>query len=67
MAMILIETKEIEENGEVYIVETNRSDKTGRESMVKYLKSSKESEPTETDLTPAEQQEARETYIMAML
>ena len=66
MAMILIGTKEIEEKGAVHIVETYRSDKTGRESIVKYLKSSGEKE-TEDYLTPAEQREARETYIMAML
>lgn len=40
MAMILIETKEIEENGVVYIVEIYQSDKTGRESVVKYPKPS---------------------------
>ena len=55
MAMILIETKEIEENGSVYIVETYRSDKTGRESTVKYPKPSEvpaepvEPEPSQLD------------------
>ena len=40
MAMILIDKKEIEENGAVYIVETYKSDKTGKESVVKYPKPS---------------------------
>ena len=38
MSMILIEKREIEENGELFIIETYKSDKTGKESMVKYLK-----------------------------
>ena len=56
MAMILIDKKEIEENGEVFIVETYKSDKTGKESVVKYPKSSETAleevicEPTQLDL-----------------
>ena len=53
MAMILIETKEIEENGVVYIVETYQSDKTGKESVVKYPKPSEViPEPVEPEPTP---------------
>lgn len=60
MAMILIEKKEIEENGVVYIVETYQSDKTGKESVVKYPKPSDipvdpvEPEPTEEEIAQAE-------------
>lgn len=53
MAMILIEKKEIEENGEVFIVETYQSDKTGKESVVKYPKPSEVTpEPVEPEPTP---------------
>ena len=49
MAMILINKKEIEENGEVFIVETYQSNKTGKESVVKYSKHSEvEPEAPET-------------------
>lgn len=52
MAMILIKKKEIEENGEVFIVETYKSDKTGKESVVKYPKPSEVTpEPVEPELT----------------
>ena len=44
MAMILIDKKEIEENGVIYIVETYKSDKTGKESVVKYPKSKPDEE-----------------------
>ena len=60
MAMILIEKKEIEENGEVFIVETYKSDKTGKESVVKYPKPSdipvepETPEPTEEEIAQAE-------------
>lgn len=61
MAMILIDRKEIEENGEVFIVETYKSDKTGKESVVKYPKPSEivpeepvEPEPTEEEIAQAE-------------
>lgn len=40
MALILIDKKEITEDGMVYIVETYQSDKTGKESRVKYPKPS---------------------------
>lgn len=56
MAMILIEKKEIEENGVVYIVETYQSNKTGKKSVVKYPKPSEvtpepvEPEPTDEEL-----------------
>lgn len=40
MAMILIEKQEIVENGEVFIAETYQSNKTGKESVVKYHKPS---------------------------
>ena len=40
MAMILIDKKEITEDGVVYIVETYKSDKTGKYSVVKYPKPS---------------------------
>lgn len=55
MTMILIEKKEIEENGEVFIIETYLSNKTGKESVVKYPKPSEvtpepvEPEPTQLD------------------
>lgn len=53
--MILIDKKEINEDGVVYIVETYQSDKTGKENVVKYPKPSDvlvepiESEPTQLD------------------
>lgn len=48
MAMKLKDRKEITENGVVYIVETYVSDKTGRETVVKTLKS-EPVEPVEQD------------------
>lgn len=60
MAMILIDKKEIEENGELFIVETYQSNKTGKESVVKYPKPSDvpvehvEPEPTEEEIAQAE-------------
>ena len=60
MAMILIETKEIEENGFIYIVETYRSDKTGRESTVKYPKPSEvPAEPVEPEPSQLDRIEAK--------
>lgn len=60
MAMILIETKEIEENGSVYIVEVYRSDKTGRESTVKYPKPSEvPAEPVEPEPSQLDRIEAK--------
>lgn len=56
MAMILINKKEIEENGELFIIETYQSNKTGKESAVKYPKpfntpvESETPQPTQLDL-----------------
>lgn len=61
MAMILKSTEEIIEDGVVYIVETYESTKTGRESVVKKVKS----EPVE----PEEQEEPfdQETAMLELL
>ena len=63
MAMILINKKEIEENGAVFIVETYQSDNTGRESVVRYTKPSDVAEepvvpePTQLDRIEAQMNE----------
>lgn len=81
MAMILIEKKEIEENGEVFIVETYQSNKTGKESVVKYPKPSEvtpepvEPEPTQLDriesmVAKSQEeiaQEARDEYTLELI
>ena len=62
MAMVLIEKKEIEENEELFIVETYQSNKDGKESTVKYPKPSEvvpepvEPEPTQLDRIEAKLQ-----------
>lgn len=66
MAMILIDKKEIEENGEVFVVETYQSDKTGKESVVKYPKSSDEAEERTPTLSQLDCIEAATEYLMAM-
>lgn len=81
MAMILIDKKEIEENGELFIVETYKSDKTGKESVVKYPKPSEVEpepvipEPSQLDRIESmvaksqEQiaQEARDAYTLELI
>ena len=81
MAMILIDKKEIEENGVVHIVETYQSNKTGKESVVKYLKPSDipvepvEPEPTQLDriesmVAKSQEeiaQEARDAYTLELI
>lgn len=81
MAMILIETKEIEENGVIYIVETYQSNKTGKESVVKYPKPSDvpvepiKPEPTQLDriesmVAKSQEeitQEARDAYTLELI
>ena len=67
MAMILIEEKEITENGVVFIKETYQSDRTGKESVVKYPKSSDEpTEPLTPPLSQLDHIEATTEYLMAM-
>jgi hypothetical protein len=64
MAMILINKKEIEENGEVFIIETYQSNKTGKESVVKYPKSS---DVPEEPVTPEPTQLDRIENNLALL
>ncbi len=61
MAMKLIDRKEITEDGVVYIVETYVSDKTGRETVVKTLKS----EPVEVE--PQEEPFDKEVAMLELL
>lgn len=81
MAMILIDKKEINEDGVVYIVETYQSDKTGKESVVKYPKPSEVTpepvapEPTQLDriesmVAKSQEeiaQEARDAYTLELI
>ena len=67
MAMILIEEKEITENGVVFIEETSRSDKTGKESVVKYPKpADKTAEAVTPPFSQLDHIEAVTEYLMAM-
>lgn len=64
MAMILIDKKEINEDGVVYIVETYQSDKTGKESVVKYPKPS--DTPVEPEVPEATDEELAQAEMMLM-
>lgn len=60
MAQILIETKEVEENGVIYIIETYKSDITGKESVVEYPKPSDEPvEPVEPEPSQLDRMEEK--------
>lgn len=67
MAMKLINTEEITENGVVFIKETYQSDKTGKESVVKYPKpADKTAEAVTPPLSQLDHIEAATEYLMAM-
>lgn len=67
MEMKLIKKEELTENGVVFIKETYRSDKTSKESVVKYPKPSDEpAEPLTLQLSQLDHIEAATEYLMAM-